>query len=336
MIYDLFKTIKETKNVKQRKVILEQNMSETIRYIFDDTYGRKKYGVTTFVIPDKCGELNIDDNYIYFHSALDNVHNNGMGGEDAYKFLQEVVSNYDKSSQEILCRIINRNLNIGLSYNSFLNVIGITDAPFKIAKFNEVATVDDIKTDGSYFIMDEVCGVRCICKVNNMGNTFSATFYAENGDEINTLSKLKNSIELLVQPLGCWQFVLDGIIQVDVDSNDGDMQQAIENMVHGSEPIENPKYVLFDIMTKQQFEMTSDNELCDSLEYRLRQLDDLIKYVNRDDLDIVNHTKIDSAEILEDWTKHPDGCKCSGCLIRKNDVYKNNTRKDLLVFKHKK
>lgn len=333
MIYDLFKTIKETKNVKQRKVILEQNMSETIRYIFDDTYGRKKYGVTAFMIPDKCGNLNIDNNYIYFHSALDNVHNNGIKGEDAYKFLQDVVSNYDKPSQEILCRIINRNLNIGLSYNSFLNVIGITDAPFKIAKFNEIATVDNIKTDGSYFIMDAVYGVRCICKVNNMGNTFSATFYAENGDEITTLSKLKDSIELLVQPLGCWQFVLDGIIQVDVDLNNEDIQQTIENIVHGSEPIENPKYVLFDIMTKQQFEMISDNELCDSLEYRLCQLDTLIKYVNRDDLSIINYTKIDSSEILEAWTKHPDDCKCSGCIIRKNIKYANNSTKDVLLFK---
>lgn len=332
-IYELFNTIKENKSVKQRKLLLEQNMSEAIRYIFNDTYGSKKYGITSFEPLDECGDLTIDSNYADFHSVLNKLHHKEVEGEEAYKLLQETVAKYDKSSQEILCKIIERNLKIGLSYDSFLNVVGVNDATFKIAKFNEVASVDDVDTDGSYFIMDEEYGVRCICKTMRTDKLFTVAFYAENGDLINTLSNLEESINTLTKPLGCGRFILDGIIQLDSKSEGEDLQMEIENAVIGDGAIENPTYVIFDVMTNAQFEMREESY---NLEYRLGNLKNLLGFVKLNNIKIANHTKIDSAEILDDWSKHPDGCKCSGCLIRKNDVYKNNTRKDLLVFKHKK
>ena len=331
-IYELFNEIKENKSVKQRKLLLEQNMSETIRYIFDDTYGSKKYGITSFEPLNKCGDLTIDSNYIDFHNALNRLYRKEIEGEDGYKMLQETVAKYDEQSQEILCKIIDRNLRIGLSYDSFLNVIGINDATFKIAKFNEIDAVDDIKTDGSYFIIDEEYGIRCICKTLRTDKIISVAFYAENGDYISTLTNLEESINIFTRPLGCGQFVLDGIIQIDSNLEGNALQQEIENAVIGSETIENPRYVLFDVMNKSQFEMRSESY---NLEYRLGHLKVLSEFAKLNNIRIANHTKINSTEILNDWTKHPDSCKCRGCLIRKNGVYKNNTRKDLLVLKHK-
>lgn len=332
-ICELFNTIKENKSVKQRKLLLEQNMSETIRYIFNDTYGSKKYGITSFEPLDECGDLIIDSDYADFHSVLNKLHRKEVEGEEGYKLLQETVAKYDKSSQEILCKVIARNLKIGLSYDSFLNVVGINDATFKIAKFNEITNIDDVKTDGSYFIMDEEYGVRCICKTMRTDKLFTAAFYAENGDLINTLSNLEESIDALTKPLGCGRFILDGVIQLDGELEGEDLQEEIENAVAGDETIENPIYVIFDVMSNAQFEMREESY---NLEYRLGNLRNLLGFVKLNNIKIVNYTKIDSAEILDDWSKHPDGCKCSGCLIRKNSVYKNNTRKDLLVFKHKK
>lgn len=332
-IYDVFQQIKENKSVKQRKDILEQNMNETIRYIFNDTYGSKKYGISVFILSGEVGELTLDNDYIIFHNVLNQLHRKEVEGQEAYTLLQNTVARYDKDSQSILCNIIARNLKIGLSYDSFLNVVGINDATFKISTFNDVNSKEDIKTDGTYYIMNRVPGVRCICKTVRYNGEFNAAFYLKNGDLITTLDNLEEDIEKLTSYLGCDQFVLDGIIQMDSELTGEDYQMEIENAIGGETQIENPKYVLFDVMKKSQFEM---REKSPNLDYRLGNLRNIIGFANLDNISLIEHTKIDSEDILNDWLSHSVDCQCEGCLIRKNTIYKNNTTKDCLIYRHSK
>ena len=214
-IYELFQTIKENKSVKQRKNLLKENMNETIRYIFNDTYGSKKHGISSFMPNGNVGTLIIDNDYVEFHNVLNLLRREELKGYEGYTALQEVVAKFDTSSQEILCNIINRNLKIGLSYDSFLNVIDITDARFRIAKFNEVTSEADIKTDGTYFVMNKVPGVRCICKTVRMpNNMFATSFYAENGDLI---TGAISSETITTATTEFRTFVIDYYIKVDKD-----------------------------------------------------------------------------------------------------------------------
>lgn len=326
-IYDVFQQIKEAKGIKQRKAILEQNMNETIRYIFNDTYGSKKYGISVFILSGDVGELTLDNDYIVFHNVLNQLHRKEVEGQEAYNLLQNTVAQYDKESQEILCNIIARNLKIGLSYDSFLNVIGINDATFKIPTFSDINSKEDIKTDGTYYIMNRVPGVRCICKTVKYNGEFNAAFYLENGDLITTLDNLEADIETLTGYLGCNQFVLDGIIQIDGELD----QTTIENAISGDTQIENPKYVLFDVMTKSQFEMREESP---NLDYRLGNLRNIIGFANLGNISLIEYTKVDSEDVLSDWLSHSVDCKCEGCMIRKNTIYKNNTKNDCLMYKH--
>jgi ribosome recycling factor len=98
-------------------------------------------------------------------------------------------------------KVIYKNLKIGLSYNSFLNVIGVNDARFKIAAFNEIQDINTISTDGTYYIMNKIYGVRCICRVERTYNRLSVRYYLENGDVITTLNNLTKSIDVFSQNL---------------------------------------------------------------------------------------------------------------------------------------
>ena len=333
-IYELFQTIKENKSVKQRKNLLKENMNETIRYIFNDTYGSKKHGISSFMPNGNVGTLIIDNDYVEFHNVLNLLRREELKGDEGYTALQEVVANFDTSSQEILCNIINRNLKIGLSYDSFLNVIDITDARFRIAKFNEVTSEADIKTDGTYFVMNKVPGVRCICKTVRMpNNMFATSFYAENGDLITTLDNLINSFDNLTSYLGGGQFILDGIVQIDCELTGDELQQAVENAVYGTETIENPKFVIYDLMRNDEFEMRSESM---DLDYRLGNIRNLIEFTKPENISVIEYTKVDSQDILKDRIQHSADCQCEGCLIRKNTIYKNNTTKDCLIYRHSK
>ena len=332
-IYELFKTIKENKSVKQRKNLLKENMNETIRYIFNDTYGSKKHGISSFTPNGNVGTLTIDNDYVEFYTILNKLRDKELEGDEGYTALQEVVAKFDTTSQEILCSIINRNLKIGLSYDSFLNILDITDARFRIAKFNEVVSEADIKTDGTYFVMNKVPGVRCICKTVRMPNMFAASFYAENGDLITTLDNLINSFDNLTSYLGGGRFVLDGIVQVDYELTGTELQQAVENAVYGTETIENPKFVIYDLMRNDEFEMRSESM---NLAYRLGNIRNLIEFTKPENISVIEYTKVDSQDILKDRIQHSVDCQCEGCLIRKNTIYKNNTTKDCLIYRHSK
>lgn len=332
-IYELFQTIKENKSVKQRKNLLKENMNETIRYIFNDTYGSQKHGISSFTPNGNVGTLIIDNDYIEFNNVLNLLRREKLKGDEGYTALQEVVAKFDKQSQEILCNIINRNLKIGLSYDSFLNVVDITDARFNIAKFTEIKTSDNIETDGTYFVMNKVSGVRCICKVFRRDDTFALSFYAENGDLITTLDNLNNHINNLTSYLGGGQFVLDGIVQVDYELTGTELQQAIENAVYGTETIENPKFVIYDLMRNDEFEMRNESL---NLNCRLNDITRLIEIAKPENISVIEYTKVDSQDILKDRIQHSVDCQCEGCLIRKNTIYKNNTTKDCLIYRHSK
>ena len=330
-IYELFQTIKENKSVKQRKNLLKENMNETIRYIFNDTYGGKKCSISSLKKPDTVGSLIIDYDYIEFHNVLNKLRRNEIKNDEKYVALQEVVAKYDEASQEILCNIINRNLKIGLSYDSFLSVIDITDARFNITKFNEIKSLDAVQTDGTYFVADHVPGVRCICKTVKIDDMFYASFYDENNDLITTLDNMVEPIRNFIGFLGCGQFVIDGIIQIDSKSEGEELQQEIENVIYGENIIDNPKYIIYDVLRAVEFEMKEESS---NLEWRLDNIRRLIEFANPKNISVIDYTKITSDEILQNGIQHSIDCKCKGCLLRKNTPYNPHTKNAHLIYRH--
>lgn len=105
-------------------------MSPVIRQIFEDAYGSKKYYFKKFVPNGDYGHLFIDIDYGIFHNALMKLANREVTSNAAEQLLQATVALFEYESQEILYKIIERNLKIGISLDNFLDVIGEKETKF--------------------------------------------------------------------------------------------------------------------------------------------------------------------------------------------------------------
>lgn len=132
-IFHTFLEIQNTAGTNAKKEILKNNMSPTIRLIFEDTYGPQKYYIKRFVPDGEYGDLSIDTDYGTFHCTLVDLVTQKVRGDAAYRHLQKTVALYDYESQEILYKIIDRNLKVGISLDNFLDVIGEKETKFEVA-----------------------------------------------------------------------------------------------------------------------------------------------------------------------------------------------------------
>ena len=132
-IFKTFLQIQNTAGTNAKKEILKNNMSPTLRLIFEDTYGSQKYYIKMFVPDGEYGNLSIDNDYGTFHCTRVDLVTRTVTGDAAYRHLQKTVALYDYESQEILYKIIDRNLKIGVSLDNFLDVIGEKETKFEVA-----------------------------------------------------------------------------------------------------------------------------------------------------------------------------------------------------------
>lgn len=148
-IFQTFLQIQNTAGTNAKKEILRKNMSPVIRQIFEDTYGSQKYYLKIFVPDGEYGDLTIDNDYITFHDTLMKLANREVTGDTAERLLQKTVALYDYESQEILYKIIERNLKIGISLDNFLDVIGEKESKFDVASALYIKHKDNIVKVGS-------------------------------------------------------------------------------------------------------------------------------------------------------------------------------------------
>lgn len=166
-IFRTFLQIQNTAGTNAKKEILRKNMSPIWRQIFEDTYGPQKYYIKKFVPNGDYGHLFIDIDYDTFHNTLMKLANREVTGDAAERLLQNTVALFEYESQEILYKIIDRNLKIGVSLDNFLDVIGEKDTKFEVAlaeNLNKAKNVNPI--DGTYFISRKLDG--CVDYYSNI------------------------------------------------------------------------------------------------------------------------------------------------------------------------
>lgn len=349
-IYDVLTTIQKTASTKSKKQILKDNMCDTIAAIFEDTYGPVNYYIKQFEKPEFTGTLTLDNDYQHFRDTLINLINRYVTGQAAYDFLQSTVADFDAESQEILCRIIDRNLKIGISWDNYLDVIGQKATKFEVAlaeNLSKVKGVDPI--DGTYFISRKLDGVRCVCFVHNELKTLEngetimnseVQFTSRQNKNFTTLNNLIYEVQKFCETLGEGSFVLDGEVCLVDDNDTEDFSSIMKEITRKNHTIKNPRYKVFDILTLDEFwgrvESPNFKERYEKLLLLKMNLlaDSLCGNVDHNSrIDIVTQQLVSSQEILN---YHIDLAKehgWEGCMLRKNAPYKRGRTKDLLKIK---
>ena len=93
-IFDLFVEIESTPKSSLKKKILSENLNQTIKTIFDDTYNTdRQYYIKKLELSfDKFGELTIVDNYNIFHEGLNKLNNREITGNAAITYITDIIT----------------------------------------------------------------------------------------------------------------------------------------------------------------------------------------------------------------------------------------------------
>ena len=136
------------------------------------------------------------------------------------------------------------------------------------------------------------------------------------GKELTTLNKVKEAIEAT----GIVNTVFDGeICLVDQDGNE-DFQGIMKQLRRKDHQIENPAYMIFDMLHKPVFE---DKKGGEELGSRLHKLRSFLagRNINNDILRYTEQYQIADDEHLETWIKLAGENNWEGVMLRKNVAY---------------
>ena len=328
-LYEIIAKIASTSGSNDKKSILRENMSPTLRLIFEDTYGPQKYYIKKFEPNGNVGHLSIDIDYGTFHCMLVDLVTRTVTGDAAYQKLQETVALFDSWSQEILCKIIDRNLKVGISLDNFLDVVGEKQSKFEVAlaeNLNKVKGVDPI--DGTYFVSRKLDGVRCICYISKTFEDTKIAFVSRQGKPITTLGNLVDPIKAFTQQLPDGNWVLDGeVCIIDEDGNES-FHGLMKEITRKDHTIKMPKYNVFDCMDREVF---NGNREGIRFSNRLHMMNELL--VSNINVWVIDQERVTSQEILDSWTTKAKENGWEGCMLRKDAPYKRGRSKDLLKIK---
>lgn len=328
-IYQTLFKIQNTPGTNDKKATLKDNLNDVIKLIFEDTYGPQKYYIKKFVPNGDVGHLFIDIDYGVFHYMLMDLASRRVTGDAAYKKLQETVALYDLYSQEILCRIIDRNLKIGISWDNYLSVIGQKESKFEVALAMNLDKVKGINPiDGSYYISRKLDGCRCICYVNKVFSDTWIEFKSRQNKIITTLDNLVEPIKEFTKNFGPGEYVLDGEVCIMDENGNENFQGLMKEVTRKDHTIENPRYNVFDVLTRSEFDGETESP---NFSDRLNMMHDLL--TPNKNVVLLEQELVTSQEVLDRWTNKAQELGWEGCMLRKDAPYKRGRSKDLIKIK---
>jgi len=262
---------------------------------------------------------------------LDSLCARQVTGHDAIAFINGFV-NYFPHHEKLIYRIIDKDLEIRAGAKVINKAI-----PGLIPEFNvALAKEYDGKCDWNdhWYASRKLDGVRCLAVVDEEGE---CTLYSRMGKEFTTLDKVKHAIEAT----NIINTVFDGeICLVDEDGNE-DFQSVMKELRRKDHQIENPVFMMFDMLHKSEFEQTEHQQ--NVLSERLHKLRSFLteKYIDLEDpSDHINNTLryLDQYIIFDDnhfntWKDMSFVNNWEGFMLRKDVVYEGKRTKNLLKVK---
>ena len=310
--------MKNTSSVLEKKEILKTSnmfVQLTLAYTYNPY---KKYNVTS----KNCKKNNQlkrhrIENTLF--ELLDQLHKRVYTGHAAIHVINAYIDMHCEYS-DLIYSIIDRNLEIRASesiINSvFPNLIPTFDValahPYepKLCKFDQEVWYASRKLDG----------VRCI--VYKQGDSVIA--YSRQGKEFTTLQTILDQVSQI-----SGDFVLDGEICLMNADDTEDFQSIMKEIKKKDHTIQDPRYILFDCLTVEDFENKKSSRL---LSERLQVLT-TFPSLNSGRIRVLEQEKVNDEGHLLQLSEIADQKGHEGVMVRKDSVYEGKRTKSLLKCK---
>jgi DNA ligase-1 len=310
--------MKATSSLIEKKVIIDsvkkdKFIREALNYTYDPY---KKYYVTSKNCKKNHVLLGYSNTYGNIFTLLDDLLNRVCTGHDAIANVNRFILE-NKQYEDLIFSIIDRNLEIRASDSVINKVIPNLIPTFDVALATKYEPKFCDFENEVWLASRKLDGVRCI--IRKEGDAVTA--YSRQGNEFTTLQKVLDDV---VDMKG--DFVLDGEICLMDENGNEDFQGIMKQIKRKDHTIKNPKYIIFDYLTLEEFDTKeSDTKLSD----RLIRLS-LHQY---DTLSILDQIKIDNEQQLSEMIADADFNGYEGVMLRKDVGYEGKRSKNLLKCK---
>ena len=249
--------------------------------------------------------------------VLDKLMNREVTGHDAIKLVNGL-------EDESIYKIIDKNLDIRAGDKVINKAIPSLIPTFSVALAKEYDGKCDWQND-NWWASRKLDGVRCLAVVNYEGE---CTLYSRMGKELTTLNKVKEAIEAT----GIINTVFDGEICLIDENGNEDFQGVMKQLRRKDHQIENPAYMIFDMIHKPNFENQEGGPI---LSERLRALRGFLtsRFINSDILRYTHQYVITDGRHFDKWSQLATDNKWEGFMLRKDVPYEGKRTKNLLKVK---
>ena len=310
------------------KVEILKKQSIFVKLAIRHTYDPYKQYYVTSKTCKKNSDL-CDPNKIYesIFGLLDDLTNRVYTGHDAIAMVNGFVAQ-NEGYEDLIYNIIDKDLKIRAGAKvlnkawpglipTFNVALAQTYEP-KLASFGE-------NVDETWYASRKLDGVRCLAVVDVNG---TCTLYSRMGKEFTTLNKIKYAIEAR----GIVNYVFDGeICLLDKDGNE-DFQSVMKELRRKDHQIENPTFMIFDMIHKSEFD---NGKSSDNLSSRLHTLRTWLgpRYDTKETLRYLDQAVITDERHFDIWAQMATDNNWEGFMLRKDVGYEGKRSKNLLKVK---
>ena len=335
IVREIFTTLASIAGSNDKMQFLNENTNEIVSLIFQDTYDKKrKYYVKKFNVT-RTGDLTIDEDYMEFHGMLNALNARIVTGNAAVELVEMTIGMYVKEDQDLLCKILDRNLKVGISLDNFNKTNGESIDKFQVAlakKLQDVKNVDPI--DGTWFVSRKMDGARCItiCNQDWVDGELKqeVKFFSRQGKEFTTLSNLIPDVKQMFLACGAGTFILDGEMCLVDENGDEHFDWIMKEITRKNHTIENPCYQVFDLLNDDWF---YGRETSENFGDRLHTLCETWYQTRPEHIRVAEQERITSQEIFDNWQEKAKDGDWEGLMIRKDVPYEGKRTSNLLKIK---
>lgn len=323
MLRKVVDELNSTNSTNDKKVILEKYKNdEFIKKVLYYTYNPfYQYYVTPATL-----EKNYDDDLgtLYEFSdlfeMLDILRKREVTGHKAINSVNDFCYKHEEF-KDLIYKIIGKDLEIRMGDSLINKIIPNLIPTFDVALATPFEDVEvDFKQD-TWYASRKLDGVRCLGIVDENGKV---SLWSRQGNQFETLKKVEDEIA----SLGMKDVVFDGEICLTNKDGSDDFQGVMKQIRKKDHTIDNPKYLIFDIVTGQEFR---DKVGTSSYSVRYHSLINLIKEMKY--LELVHQTIVSDEKHYIELMENADNNKWEGLILRKNRVYEGKRTKNMLKCK---
>ena len=307
-----------------QKVQIIKNANSHIHKILEYTYNPfKQYYVTSKTCKKNSHLVKEQWSRGYknvFH-LLDDLTNRKFTGHDAIALINGCANSHDDN--QLIYKIIDKNLDIRAGDKVINKAVPNLIPTFSVALAQEYKGKCD--WDDRWYASRKLDGVRCLAVVDE---NRVCTLYSRMGKELTTLNRVKESIE----NTGIINHVFDGEICLLDENGNEDFQGVMKELRRKDHQIENPRFMIFDMMHKSEFDEGKGNT---PLTERLRTLRAWQggRFTCAKTLQYVDQVQINDDDHFETWNKKSLEKGWEGFMLRKNVGYEGKRSKNLVKVK---